>query len=55
MSNNKRNFDVIISGGGLSGSLMALSLADLTKLDGSLLSIAIVLGESSSLNECDLD
>jgi 2-octaprenyl-6-methoxyphenol hydroxylase len=42
MSNNKKFFDVIISGGGLSGSLMALSLADLTKADGSLLSIAIV-------------
>lgn len=35
-------FDIIISGGGLSGSLMALSLADLKKNDGSLLSIAIV-------------
>jgi 2-octaprenyl-6-methoxyphenol hydroxylase len=42
MSNNKNTFDIIISGGGLSGSLMALSLADLTKADGSLLSIAIV-------------
>ena len=42
MSNNKKTFDIIISGGGLSGSLMALSLADLTKADGSLLSIAIV-------------
>lgn len=42
MSNNKKPFDIIISGGGLSGSLMALSLADLTKADGSLLSIAIV-------------
>lgn len=37
-----RFFDIIISGGGLSGSLMALSLADLKKADGSLLSIAIV-------------
>lgn len=35
-------FDVIISGGGLSGSLMALSLADLKKPDGTLLSIAVV-------------
>jgi len=35
-------FDVVISGGGLSGTLMALSLADLTKADGSLLSIAII-------------
>ena len=39
---NTQCFDVIISGGGLSGSLMALSLADLKKADGSLLSIAIV-------------
>ncbi len=39
---NKQHFDVIISGGGLSGSLMALSLSKLTKADGSLLSIAIV-------------
>ena len=47
-SNNASNgnalshFDVIISGGGLSGSLMALSLSKLTKADGSLLSIAII-------------
>jgi 2-octaprenyl-6-methoxyphenol hydroxylase len=39
---NKQHFDVIISGGGLSGSLMALSLSKLTKNDGSSLSIAIV-------------
>lgn len=39
---NNEFFDVIISGGGLSGSLMALSLADLKKADGCLLSIAIV-------------
>lgn len=39
---NKQYFDVIISGGGLSGSLMALSLSKLTKNDGRLLSIAIV-------------
>ena len=39
---NTQCFDVVISGGGLSGSLMALSLADLKKADGSLLSIAIV-------------
>lgn len=50
MSNNKINFDVIISGGGLSGSLMALSLADLTKPDGSLLSIAIVEAHKPELN-----
>jgi 2-octaprenyl-6-methoxyphenol hydroxylase len=42
MENNHQHFDVIISGGGLSGSLMALSLSRLTKQDGSLLSIAIV-------------
>jgi len=42
MTDNKITFDIIISGGGLSGCLMALSLADLTKTDGSLLSIAIV-------------
>jgi 2-octaprenyl-6-methoxyphenol hydroxylase len=42
MSNNKKSFDIVISGGGLSGCLMALSLADLTKANGSLLSIAIV-------------
>ncbi len=35
-------FDIVISGGGLSGTLMALSLADLTKENGSLLSIAII-------------
>lgn len=42
MKNTCTTFDIIISGGGLTGSLMALSLADLTKADGSLLSIAIV-------------
>ena len=42
MKNKRNTFDIIISGGGLSGSLMALSLADLKKADGSLLSIAIV-------------
>lgn len=42
MKNQHNTFDIIISGGGLSGSLMALSLADLKKSDGSLLSIAIV-------------
>ncbi|MCW8831909.1 MAG: 2-octaprenyl-6-methoxyphenyl hydroxylase [Colwellia sp.] len=49
MDKNKSNFDVIISGGGLSGCLMALSLAKLTKLDGSLLSIAIV--EANQVNQ----
>jgi len=38
----KQHFDVIISGGGLSGSLMALSLSQLTKTNGNALSIAIV-------------
>ena len=42
MDKSKKKFDVIISGGGLSGSLMALSLANLAKADGGLLSIAIV-------------
>tara|TARA_R110001583_G_scaffold39399_6_gene126256 strand:- start:14591 stop:15907 length:1317 start_codon:yes stop_codon:yes gene_type:complete len=42
MENQRKTFDIIISGGGLSGSLMALSLADLKKADGSLLSIAII-------------
>jgi len=42
MKNSKKSFDIIISGGGLSGCLMALSIADLTKADGSLLSVAIV-------------
>lgn len=51
MSNNKKNFDIIISGGGLSGSLMALSLADLTKADGSLLSIAIVEANQPEVNK----
>jgi len=40
--NKEQHFDVIISGGGLSGSLMALSLSKLIKNDGSLLSIAII-------------
>jgi len=42
MENSTLHFDVIISGGGLSDSLMALSLSKLTKVDGSLLSIAII-------------
>lgn len=42
MEKNNQHFDVIISGGGLSGSLMALSLSQLTKADGNLLSIAII-------------
>ena len=42
MVNSIKNVDVVISGGGLSGSLLALSLSGLTKSDGSFLSIAIV-------------
>ncbi len=53
MSNNKKPFDIIISGGGLSGSLMALSLADLTKPDGSLLSIAIIEANNSEANKAE--
>jgi len=48
MKNNKNSFDIIISGGGLSGCLMALSLADLAKGEGDLLSIAIV--EANDIN-----
>ena len=55
MSNNKKPFDIIISGGGLSGSLMALSLADLTKADGSLLSIAIVETNKSEANKPEIN
>ena len=50
MSKNIKPFDVVISGGGLSGSLMALSIADLTKADGSLLSIAIIEASQSELD-----
>jgi len=46
-------FDVVISGGGLSGSLMALSLADLKKTDGNLLSIAIVEAIKPNLDSDD--
>ncbi|MBL4764763.1 MAG: 2-octaprenyl-6-methoxyphenyl hydroxylase [Colwellia sp.] len=53
MSNNKKNFDIIISGGGLSGSLMALSLADLTKADGCLLSIAIIETNEPEANKSE--
>lgn len=49
MEKNNQHFDVIISGGGLSGSLMALSLSQLTKADGNLLSIAII--ETLSFNQ----
>lgn len=37
-----QHFDVVISGGGLSGCLTALSLCDLKKPNGELLSIAII-------------
>jgi 2-octaprenyl-6-methoxyphenol hydroxylase len=46
MKNSNQQFDVVISGGGLSGSLLALSLSQLSKTDGSQLSIAII--EASS-------
>ncbi|RHW77406.1 2-octaprenyl-6-methoxyphenyl hydroxylase [Colwellia sp. RSH04] len=42
MEQSKAKYDVIISGGGLSGCLMALSLSDHKKSDGSLLSIAVI-------------
>ena len=42
MNNTNQQFDVVISGGGLSGSLQALSLSQLRKTDGSQLSIAII-------------
>ena len=38
----KKEFDIVISGGGLSGTLMALSLSDSIKADGQHLTIAIV-------------
>tara|TARA_B110000090_G_scaffold91021_1_gene103169 strand:+ start:2384 stop:3613 length:1230 start_codon:yes stop_codon:yes gene_type:complete len=37
-----QDFDIVISGGGLSGCLMASSLSDLRNTDGKLLSIAII-------------
>ncbi|OUR81529.1 2-octaprenyl-6-methoxyphenyl hydroxylase [Colwellia psychrerythraea] len=58
MENSNQYFDVIISGGGLSGSLMALSLSQLSKGDGSLLSIAIIetqpFSQTSSADENSL-
>ncbi|TWX69710.1 2-octaprenyl-6-methoxyphenyl hydroxylase [Colwellia demingiae] len=58
MENSNQHFDVIISGGGLSGSLMALSLSQLSKSDGSLLSIAIIeaqpFSQTSSADESSL-
>ncbi len=36
------SFDIVISGGGLSGTLLALSLATISKPDGSALKIAII-------------
>ena len=48
MKSQNQSFDVLISGGGLSGCLMALSLAGLTKADGRLLSIAMVESNQSA-------
>lgn len=42
ITTNKQHFDVVISGGGLSGSLMALSLLPLKTHEGKPLSIAII-------------
>ena len=42
VTTNIKKFDVVISGGGLSGSLLALSLSTLTKNDGQFLTIAII-------------
>lgn len=47
-SNTNVSFDVFIAGGGLSGCLMALSLAKLKKADGQPLSIAIAEANGSS-------
>ncbi|TYK65170.1 2-octaprenyl-6-methoxyphenyl hydroxylase [Colwellia echini] len=52
-NNTHQHFDVIISGGGLSGSLMALSLSQLTKKDGSLLSIAIIEAQEVEVQEVE--
>lgn len=49
-TNSVSHFDVVISGGGLSGSLMALSLAGLTNKIGESLSIAIVEASPISNN-----
>jgi 2-octaprenyl-6-methoxyphenol hydroxylase len=48
MQHNNQYFDVIISGGGLSGSLMALSLSKLTKPNGQKLMIAIVESQAAT-------
>jgi len=42
MNVNKQSFDIIIAGGGLSGTLSALSLSQLRKANGEPLSIAII-------------
>ena len=47
---NHNQYDVIIAGGGLSGSLSALGLASLTKADGSPLSIAIIEANDNFLS-----
>lgn len=50
---NKQHFDVVISGGGLSGSLMALSLLSLKKTNGNSLSIAIVEANYTEKNSTE--
>lgn len=52
---NKQHFDVVISGGGLSGSLMALSLLSLKKTDGNPLSIAIVEANYTDINSAEIN
>ncbi|MEW6992312.1 2-octaprenyl-6-methoxyphenyl hydroxylase [Colwelliaceae bacterium 6441] len=49
MPHTDQQFDIIIAGGGLSGVLSALSLAQLTQQDGSLLSIAVI--ESNPIHQ----
>jgi len=51
----QKKLDIIISGGGLSGCLMALSLADVKKSDGSLLSIAIVETNKAETNKPEVN
>ncbi|QBG37238.1 2-octaprenyl-6-methoxyphenyl hydroxylase [Litorilituus sediminis] len=51
MEQSAQQFDVVISGGGLSGSLMALSLSELVKSDGSKLAIAIIEANPKSDNQ----
>lgn len=59
LTTKHQDFDVVISGGGLSGCLMALSLCELTNADNQALSIAIIetnditfsLGRSKSFDD----